>query len=266
MSIIGSISQGNQAQNSLQTTLARLASAKRLNSAADGAAELAIGNGLQIESDSLSQSMRNINDGIAMVQTADSGAAQISDNLSRMRELAMQSSNGTLNANDRAALQAEYSELASEVDRITGSTDFNGTNLLDGSTGSVDIQVGEDGSASSRVAVGGGDLGTAALGLGGSDISTQAGAQAALGDIDDALSQVNNQRSRFGASVNALESSYRNADARRQAAAGAASNILDTDYAEESANLARDQILSSVDTAVRAQANKLQAITASLIG
>ena len=216
LAAMSAFSNVGSSQSAIGKTLARLATAKRINSAADDAAGLSVASNLGSRADGVSQSMRNINDGMAMVQTADSSAEEVGGLLSRMRELAVQSSSGTLNDTQRGMIQTEFSELAEEVDRIAEGSTFNGMNLLDGSTTSVTIQVGEDGSASSQTDVDFGDLTSGALGISSTSVGTQSDAQDAIDDIDAAINTVNRQRSSFGASYNSLDSSFRAAESRYQ--------------------------------------------------
>lgn len=254
----------NQA-NVLANSLTRIASGKRINSAADDAAGLSVATNLGTRADSLSQSMRNINDGVGLVQTAGAGLGQISQNLTRMRELAVQASNGALSNTNRAAIQTEFSTLASEIDRVAQGATFNSQPLLDGTVPAVTIQVGEDAAPSSQLSVGLVDATTGAIGLAGAAVDTQANALSAIDQIDAAIDNISQSRSQLGASENALESAFRMADSRYQSLKSAESSILDADIAQEAAEVAKNELQLKASVAVQAQANKLLTVKASLL-
>lgn len=265
LAAIGVFSGLSHHHNTLNDTLTRLASAKRITSVADDAAGFSVASQLGTRVDSLSQSMRNINDGIGLVQTAGAGVGQIQSNLSRMRQLAVQSANGTLNNAQRGAIQTEFNLLANEIDRIGQGTTFNAQGLLDGTVPAVVIQVGEDGSAASQVSVDLHDATAAGLGIVGASVDTQANAQSALDRIDAAIQQASQIQGDLGASQNVLEASFRVADTRHQTLAGAHSNILDADMAVEASKLAKNDLQVKAGVAAQAQANKLHNIAALLL-
>lgn len=246
-------------------SLARLAASKRIVRSADDPASLAVATVLETKVDSLSQSMRNINDGIGLVQTAGAAAGEVNTILSRMRSLAVQSSNGTLNNTQRGAIQTEYQELASELDRVAQGATFNGIQLMDGSVPLVTVQAGEDGSASSQIDAFLPDLTSGSIGVNGTSVDTQAAAQSAISQIDAAMDRVSHAQSTYGSTINRLESAFRTADSRHQALTAAASNLVDADYALEASELAKGQVQDKAKVAVLAQANKLRLAAASLI-
>lgn len=221
----------------------------------------------------LSQSERNTMDGVSMVQTADGAVAEMSDAVVRMRELALQASNGTLNDEDRSAINSEISSLMAEVDRIAATAEFNGTKLLDGSAGNVKFQVGTEAEPDAQLTL---DLTTAmnsaSLGAGnGTPLNTATAGTAedalnSLGAIDSALRDIVSKRADFGATQNELASQQRTLAQFWVSYAESRSRIADTDVAETTAQLAKDQILMQSSSAVIAQANQIPGMAISLIG
>jgi len=240
--------------SSRSKALERLASAMRINRASDDAAGLSVSEGLRSLIRENQMAQRNANDGLGMLQIADSGGQQITDSLQRMRELAMQSSNGTYNANDREAMQKEYAALGEEIGRIAQSTTYNGKSLLAGGDQGVSFQVsgvqGEGSVISFQANV---DL-SSNLNLG--NIGTAGGAQSALSSIDDTLKNVMGMRSTFGAAMNRLDSTMTNLGNSIANVTDAESRIRDTNYAQETSNNIRDSILQKSALAMAAQANQ----------
>jgi len=251
--------QVGRSQNRLRANFAKLASGLRINQAADDAAGLGISESLRAEMRGLQQANRNVADGMSMVQTAESSLGEIGNNLSRMRELAVQSANGTLNANDRANIQAEFSALQTEVDRIANSSEFNGIQLSDGSAAApLDVQVGAGNvAANDRISVTLQDGRAATLGVDAAtiDVTTQGNAQNAISAIDNAITSVNTGRSAYGAAQNALTSASRNLESYNENLTAAESRIRDVDFAAETADKARNDILGKAGIALLAQAN-----------
>jgi len=250
-------------RNRLEQSLERLSSGMRINQAGDDTAGFAISEQLRASIRSMSQAVRNANDGISLIQTAEGGMNESSNILGRMRELAMQSANGTLGSSDRAAISNEFTQLGQELDRIAGTTEFNGTKLLDGSlaTGgaAVTIQVGTGNvPAQDQIALQIGSATASSLGVDGSQVSvdTQAGAQNALASIDQAIQNLSSQRSNLGATQNRLTSSINNIMTGFENSNAAFSRIRDTDVALETSNYVNAQILSSVGTSLLVQANQ----------
>lgn len=233
----------------------RLSSGKRINSAKDDAAGLAISTRMDAKVRGLSQAIRNSNDGISLAQTAEGALQETSNILVRMRELAVQAANGTSSASDRTALQAEATQLLAQIDDIATRTDFNGTVLLDGSA-NLDIQTGVDSGQIVNITIG--DMQAAALGVAAVDISTAAGASTALGLLDTAVNTVASSRADLGAVQNRLELNVNNLTSTVTNLAEAKSRIADADYSAELTKLASSQILAQASTAMLAQANQSQ--------
>jgi flagellin len=238
----------------------------RINSAADDAAGLAISERLNSQIKGFNVAIGNANDSISLMQVADGGAAQISDNMQRMRELAVQAANGTLNSGDRDNLAVEFNALSSEVSRLGESTKYNNVNLLNsGST--LTFQVGAGTTSNDQITVSTVDLraSTLAIDSGSIQISTAALALAAITNIDSGINTLTTSRARFGAALNrtnAVISSLQTAVENQSAARG---RIVDADFASETANLSRNQILQQAGTAMLAQANSLPQQVLSLL-
>ncbi len=255
-------------ERGLSTSMQRMSSGLRINSAADDAAGLAISEKLRSEVRSLAQAQRNANDGVSLLQTAEGALAESNDMLVRMRELAVQSANGTLGSSERAALHEEFDALRSEMDRIANVTEFNGTKLLDGSvSGGVTFQVGVDNvAANDRITVSIGESDAAGIGVTSTmTLSTISGAQAALGLIDTAINNVASRRGELGAAQNRLISTVNNLSTSHENLSAANSRIRDADIAAESANFARSQILMQAGVSVLSQANQIPSLALSLI-
>ena len=190
---------------------------------------------------------------------------EVSDILGRMRELSMQSSNGTLSADDRTTLNGEFQQLVEEIDRISQTTQFNGVDLLDGTNTAITIQVGINGTTNDTISVTGADVTSSTLGVNGG-ISTQATATAMLASIDTAINSVNSSRGTLGAQQNRLDSTLRSLASVRENTSAAESRIRDVDVAFETADLTRNSILQQAATSVLAQANAQPQLALSLLG
>jgi len=251
--------------NRLGGNFSRLSSGLRIATAADDAAGLGISERMRSQIRSLQQAGRNANDGISLVQTAEGAMAEVSSNLVRMRELAVQAANGTLNSGDRAALDEEFQALVDEIDRVADQTSFNGVALLDGSTTSLSIQVGtEDGETIDLTLT---DVNTDALsGIGSAAIGTVSGASAALDAIDTAIDTVATARGDLGASTNRIQSAIRSIAATAENLSAAESRIRDVDVAAETADLTRNSIMQQAAVSVLAQANVQPQLALSLLG
>lgn len=246
------IANGMQSQ-----AMERLSSGKRINSAKDDAAGLAIATRMDATVRGLNQAVRNANDGISLAQTAEGAAGGISDILVRMRELAVQASNGTLGTDDRAAIQTEVTALIEQIDDIADRTTFNGNQLLDGSVAAgFDIQTGLDTGQTVNITVA--DLNAAALGVAALDLSTAAGASAALATLDTGIQTIATERANLGAQQNRLEATVDTLTSTVTNLADAKSRIEDADFSAESTNLAAAGILAQASTAMLAQANQSQ--------
>ena len=246
----------------LQGNFARLSSGLRIATAADDAAGLGISERMRAQVRSLGAAGRNAQEGVSLAQTAEGAMQEISNNLGRMRELAIQASNGTLNTQDRATLDAEYQELISEIDRIATQTTFNGVSLLDSST-SVSIQVGAQ--AGETISVNLADVQAATLGLTG-DITITGDPAAELGAIDGAIDLVTTARGQMGAAQNRMQSAISSIASARENLAAAESRIRDVDVAFETADLSRNTIMQQAATSVLAQANFQPQLALSLLG
>ena len=247
----------------MEQAMERLSSGKRINSAMDDAAGLTIAHTLDSKITSLSQAVRNANDGIAMLNLAEGAMDEISSMLTRMKELATQSINGTYqNSNDRSNMNLEYQQLADEITRIATQTVFNGISLM-ATSGSVKFQLGDSSSDTITVSLSGMkathlDIDsnvTAGVTNSSTGIDTATKAGTALSVIDDAITSVDTYRAKFGAAANRMEHAASNLMSRVEHQSAARSRIQDADYAVESANLARAQVLQQAGTAMLAQAN-----------
>ena len=250
----------------LSGNFARLSSGLRIASAADDAAGLGISERMRADIRSFSVASRNAQDGVSLVQTAEGALSEVSDILGRMRELSMQSANGTLNSGDRATLDAEFQQLVSEIDRIANGTEFNGVSLLDGTSTSMAIQVGIGGTTNDVINVSGADATAATLGVSTGDINSVANATNMLTTLDTAINSVNSSRGTLGAQQNRLESTLRSLANVRENTSAAESRIRDVDVAFETADLTRNSILQQAATSVLAQANAQPQLALSLLG
>jgi len=252
--------------NALTTSMERLSSGFRINSAADDAAGLQISDRMTSQINGLNQAARNANDGISVAQTAEGAMQEITTSLQRIRQLAIQSQNGVNSTDDRGALQKEVSALKLEMSRIADTTEFNGNSLLDG-TYSADFLVGAKAGQTISVSLNGGSgFGTSALSLASLTVGTAGGASTAIASIDAALSTVNGARADMGAVQNRFESSIRNLSNISENVAAARSRIRDTDFAVETANLTRNQIIQQASTSILGQANQRPQAALSLLG
>ncbi len=256
-------------QRDISKSMAQLASGSRINKAADDAAGLAISENLKSQTRSLSQASRNANDGISMVQTAEGGLSEISNILTRMRELGVQASSDTVGDTERGFLDKEVQQLKAEAQRITQTTRFGTTKLLDGSGDKFDFQVGiNNDSEADRISFNAGETNatTSSLGIDGFDFSSKTGAQDALAQIDKAQTSVNGYRAGLGAIQNRLQSTVDNLGVQHENISAANSRIRDTDIAAASAESTRNQVLLQANTSVLAQANAMPNSALRLIG
>ena len=263
--------------NRLNTAFERLSSGLRINRAMDDAAGLAIAESLKADARIATVAMRNANDGISIIAITDGAIGQITNVLSRLAELAEQSSNGVFDNGQRSALQLEFTALMSEVERIALTTNFNGLALLSGG-GGVTFQVGFDGSSLSQVAYSGVEATLTALGLAGVGTSahtysildgtldaSQSAARLALDAINDAIVSVKKNRGTLGAAESRLDVTIKNLMTARENFTAAESRIRDVDVAEEAAELARLNILQQAGTAILAQANQQPQLALQLL-
>jgi len=252
---------------SLSKAFERVSSGLRVNSAADDAAGLGVAENLEAASRSARVAMRNTNDGISVVQTAEGATSEVGNILKRMRELAVQSSSATLETTERAYVQDEYSALASEVDRIAQITEFNGLKLTNNSNTAVSVQVGVNNTANDRISITMGDLRSTTLGVdtAAMSLNTAASAQSAIDSIDTALNSVNGYRSAYGAVQNRLTDSLVNLEVYSENLVSAESRIRDADFAHETAEMAKLQIMQQAGLSVLSQTGAAQQGVLSLI-
>ena len=253
----------SKTQDTLSKSIARLSSGMRINSASDDAAGLGISSSLKADIASLAQAQRNTNDGVSMSQVAEGGMASMQDIVTRMRELAVESSTGTLGATERGYVQTEFKQLSSEIDRISSVTNFNGTNLLDGTASAgLTFQVGINNTANDRLAMSITRLTTSTLGAGGlhvasASLSTATNAQAAIASFDAAIKQLSTARASIGAVQNRLQVTTSNLAVTSTNLSAARSRITDTDVAQETSAMTQANILQQAGIAVLSQANSM---------
>jgi flagellin len=265
MNALGNLNRTNRG---LTSTFAKISSGLRINSASDDGAGLAVAENLASEGQSLGQAQRNTHDGISVIQTAEGATNEVSDILKRMRELAVQSSSETLHNNERSYIQDEFKQLTAEVDRIADVTEFNGISLANANNAQLNVQVGIHDTTDDRIAVELGDLRSATLKVdtGNVDLSNVASAQQALQTIDNALDSVNGYRSDYGAVENRLESALNNLEVYSENIAGAESRIRDADFAHETAEMSKFNIMQQAGVAILSQANGISQGALRLIG
>ena len=250
----------SRAEVGLSQAIERLSTGKRINSASDDAAGLAIATRMTSEVRGLSMASRNANDGISLAQTAEGGMNEITNMLQRMRELAVQAANGTLSDGDRDNLQVEFTAMVSQIDDVANRTNFNGVNVLN-AAGTLNIQTGS--SAGEVVTISTYDVTAATLGvnalvIGDSATPGNVDTDAALTAIDTALTTVTTAQANLGASQNRLEATVSSLTNRITNLSESRSRIQDADFSAESMNLAKFQVLSQASTAMLAQANQSQ--------
>lgn len=255
-------------QRTLSTAMGRLSSGLRIQTAADDAAGLSISEKLRAQTRGISQAVRNANDGISMLQAAEGAMTEVSDMLIRMRELAVQSANGTLGTSERGSLNNEFMQLREEINRIADVTEFAGLWLLNGSqSAGVSFQVGTGNSNNDQIIVSILSTRASALysGLETDSISQISTAQACLSHIDGALTKVNSNRGVLGSKQNRLISTINMLNAVYENLSAANSRIRDADLAVESTNFTRTQILMQAGVSVLAQANQLPSMALNLL-
>jgi flagellin len=245
-------------QTSLATSLQRLSSGLRVNSARDDAAGLAIAERMNAQARGFNVAIRNANDGISLAQVAEGALATVTDALQRMRELAVQSANGSNGAGDRANLNAEYQALSGEITRIASSTQFNGIAILAGGAGAQVFQVGANVGDTLTVT-------TVAVTTVAGDLTSAANANTAITAIDTALTTINSNRAAYGAAQSQLSYAVANLQIAYENTSAARGRIMDADFAAETAALTRGQILQQAGTAMLAQANAIPQNVLSLL-
>lgn len=247
-------------QGGLQTSLQRLSSGLRVNSAKDDSAGLAIAERMNTQVRGMKVSVRNANDGISLAQTAEGALGNIGEQLQRMRELAVQGASGQLDqTKDTAYLQTEFAELQAEIGRVISTTKFNGQAILDGAADKdFKIQVGADNTANDQITVKSAKLDkVASATAAAAKVSTSADASAAIATLDTAIDNVNSARATLGAGQNRLSATVATLQSSIENQSAARGRIMDADFASETANLSRNQVLQQAGTAMLAQANQL---------
>lgn len=256
-------------QREIQKSMSQLSSGSRITKSADDAAGLAISENLKGQIRSLGQAGRNANDGISMVQVAEGGLNEVSNILTRMRELGIQASSDTVADRERGFLNKEVQQLKEEMQRIANSTKFGNQALIDGNGGKFDFQVGTGADENvDRISYDAGTTNASIdnLGVAGFDFSTKDGAQEALAQIDEAQTTVNGFRADLGALQNRLQSTVDNIGVMHENLSAANSRIRDTDVAQASAEMTKNNILLQANTTVLAQANSVPQNAMRLLG
>ncbi|MDE2453862.1 MAG: flagellin FliC [Burkholderiales bacterium] len=261
----------NKSQNSLATSMQRLSSGLRINSAADDAAGLAIASRMQTQVNGMNVATQNANNAISLAQTAEGALGSVSDSLQRMRQLAVQARDGTNTSTDRASLDNEYQALASEIQRVLGGTAFNGQNILGSGATTVNFQIGANTTSNDSISISMTNMtvdstitavtaSTASLAT-----TSDAAIASVIDNIDSALATINTQRSDMGAYENRFNAVITNLNTSVQNQSAAESRIMDANFAAETANLSRAQVLQQAGNAMVAQANQLPQMVLKLL-
>jgi len=272
MTNVGSITaQTNMGKTSrmMQSAIGKLSSGLRIQSAADDAAGIAVSENLRAQNRGYQQALRNANDGVNIMQTAESAYQSVSDILVRMRELAVQASSDGLTDNERGYLDTEFNDLVGEIDRIAAVTEYNGIKLLDGTAGTggtMTFQVGTRNSTDDRIQSTLNSQDATALGVNGSGVDTLVNAQSTIDDIDTALNDLATDRAEIGATINQLSGAVDHLGTTIENISAANSQIRDVDVASESANFAKSQVLQQAAVAMLAQANAQPNLALRLLG
>jgi flagellin len=278
--VISMNAQRNQSasQASLATSMQRLSSGLRVNSAKDDAAGLAIAERMNAQVKGMNVAARNANDGISMTQTAEGALGKVADSLQRMRELSVQAANATNSGSDKDSLDKEFGELSKEIQRVMGGTSFNGQKILGADAGAKQFQVGAGTTSNDSITITTTDMtadasitavaGTDNTGAGRAVIDSTAnaaGVQGVIDKIDAALDKVNSERATMGASQNRFDSVISNLQVSVENQSAARGRIMDADFAQETSNLSRSQILQQAGNAMISQANQLPQQVMSLL-
>lgn len=258
-------SQLGKSTAALAKNFAKLSSGYRINDASDDAAGLGIVKSMNAQVRSMAVAERNTNDGISMTQTADGGAEQIHEIMTRMRELAVQASNGNLSANDYTNLDTEYQANLQEIDRVATSTQFNGISLLTGAAASRDFQVGIGTAATDRIAVSFGGADSAGLAVAGGDLTNFANAQTAITALDAGIQTLSTTREGFGSSLNRFSFAVSALQSQQTNMSAAVSRIRDVDIASETAMMSKNQVLTQAGAAILKQANQSPQLAQQLL-
>ncbi len=258
-----------QVSNNANSSLEKLSSGKRITKSADDAAGLAIATNLEAQTKGLRQATRNANDGISLIQTAEGGLNEVTNILTRMRELTIQASSDTVGENERGFLDKEYQQLVTEVDRISEATTFNGAKLLNGEgSGTLDFQVGAFSGEQNRISFDSSESNASAsnIGISGTGVSDKDSALDSIENIDEAINTVSGQRANLGAIQSRLNSTVSNLEIQTINQDSARSVIQDVDVAAESAKLASDMVVKQAGISTLAQANQLPNNALRLVG
>mgnify|MGYP005655356685 len=255
----------------LHQSISRLSSGTRVNSAADNAAGMAVSENMRAQLKGFQQAMRNANDGVAVLQTAESGYQSLSDLLVRMRELAVQSANDSVSDTERGYLNTEFADLIDEMDRISSVVEYNGIQLLDGTagsagTGAMVFQVGTRDSTNDRIEINLGLQDSGTLGVAGDTISSLSNAQSAITAIDSALELLSTDRAQIGSTINTLNVAVDGLGSSIENYGTAMSQIKDTDMAEESSSFSKSNVLQQAGVAMLSQANQTPNLVMRLLG
>ncbi len=257
----------NKTQAGLSHTLAKISSGLRVTKAADDAAGSAVASNLHTVARSGKQAMRNANDGISIIQTAEGATKEVLNILDRMRELAVQSASDTLDNGERSYINGEFTQLSAEIERIAQATEFNDLSLADGSRSQLEVQVGVTSGTESRLTITLGDLTVSNLNVETTDVdlSFASTARTSIDTIDSAIDAVNSIRAGYGAVQNRIDSSIANMVTYVESLSAAESQIMDTDYAHETAEMTRLQVMQQAGTAALAQARTINQSVISLL-
>ena len=255
----------------LHQSISRLSSGTRVNSAADNAAGMAVSENMRAQLKGFQQAMRNANDGVAVLQTAESGYQSLSDLLVRMRELAVQSANDSVSDTERGYLNTEFADLINEMDRISSVVEYNGIQLLDGTagsagTGAMTFQVGTRDSLNDRINIQLDAQDSTTLGVNGDTISSQANAQSSITAIDSALEILSTDRATIGSTINTLNVAVDGLASSIENYGTAMSQIKDTDMADESSAFSKSNVLQQAGVAMLSQANQTPNLVMRLLG
>jgi len=249
----------SRTQDRLTANFDHLSSGMRITRASDDAAGLGMSESMRAEIRSLKQALRNQNDGISMIQTAESSLGEVANNIMRMRQLAVQSASDVIASTERGYIQTEFAALQTEIDRIANVTEFNGLFLSNGAVPTVVVQIGINNvAANDRITVTMQDADTAALALPAAtvNVTTAANARTTIALLDTALASVNTSRSSYGAAQNAITTALHNTQAYSENLVASESRIRDVDFAAETSDLTRNSVFQQAGVAVLAQANQ----------
>lgn len=260
-----------KAGRALNTSIERLSSGLRINSASDDAAGMAVSEGLRAQTEGFKQAMENANDAVSILSTAEGAMNSISDTLVRMRELAVQAANDSLTGTERGYINTEFTQLATEITRISDVAEFNGIKVMDGSAGAATngalvFQVGTRSTANDRIGITLADIDATSLSVNASAVDTLANAQTAITAVDAAISTLATSRATLGATMNQLTSAVDNLATTVENMSAANSQIRDTDVAAESANFTKSQVLMQAGTSMLSQANAVPNLALRLLG